>query len=146
MEHRRHTPRQRCRPTPPNSCRSAPDPTTRAGARSAASAGCSPVSWCSARWCSSAATLGVIETRSDGPGQRVASQPPAPPSDLSWKTVDGTVLYAAEAFTTADGVTYALSTAPGSKPSGTGVDPQELYCLAATVSRGRIPRWATSRG
>jgi hypothetical protein len=77
-------------------------------------------------------TLGFIETRSPGhgAGPRVQAQPepdvPAP--DLAWRTVDGTVLVNGPEFTSASGVTYALSTAPGSKPNNSGIaEPQELY-------------------
>jgi hypothetical protein len=75
-------------------------------------------------------TLGVIETRSSGTTPRVATQPATTTDtstpDLAWKSIKGTVLFAEHEFTTADGVTYAISTAPGSK--GTGApQPQELY-------------------
>jgi len=75
-------------------------------------------------------TLAVIETRAPGHGSgpRVATQPGTPTSDLAWRAVDGTVLVNGQTFTTAAGVTYALSTAPGSKPSvDNGTAPQELY-------------------
>jgi hypothetical protein len=72
-------------------------------------------------------TLGVIETRSSSTAPRVATQPVAQPtSDLVWKRVAGTVLYAQHEFTSASGVTYAISTAPGSTGSNS-VEPQELY-------------------
>ena len=76
-------------------------------------------------------SLAVVETRSPGhTPPRVNAQPTgqaAPTPDLAWKTVDGTVSYDRGHFTTSDGVTYALSTAPGAKPSPNGDDPQELY-------------------
>ena len=82
-------------------------------------------------------TLAVIETRdpSHGPGPRVQTQPIVPTSDLAWRTVDGTVLVNGKVFTNAAGVTYALSTAPGSKPStDNGMAPQELYATSDGVT------------
>jgi hypothetical protein len=82
-------------------------------------------------------SLAVVDARSSGQAPRVNAQPtpqPAVTPELSWKTVDGTVSYDRAHFTTDDGVTYALSTAPGSKPSPTGVDPQELYATRDGVT------------
>lgn len=75
------------------------------------------------------ASLAVVETRSSGPGARVLSQPPSSQAtaDLAWRSVDGTVGFDRGHFTTADGVTYALSTAPGSTQPDRSVQPQELY-------------------
>lgn len=92
-------------------------------------------------------TLGVIETRSSGTAPRVATQPVAQPtSELVWKRVDGTVLFAQQEFTSAAGVTYAISTAPGSTGSNS-VEPQELYSTRdgvkwSSTSLGAAP-WVT---
>jgi hypothetical protein len=82
-------------------------------------------------------TIAVIETRDPGhgPGPRVQTQPIAPTSDLVWRSVDGTVLVTGAEFTTPAGITYALSTAPGSKPSiDNGTAPQELYATRDGVT------------
>ena len=79
-------------------------------------------------------SLAVIETRPSGHGPRIATQTAPPTSDLVWRTVDGTVLIQGRQFTTSDGVTYALSTAPGTKPLADGVGPQELYATHDGVS------------
>src|SRR5262249_35450126 len=75
------------------------------------------------------ASLAVVDSRSSGRGPRVSAQPvaPVPTPDLAWRSVDGTVLYDNAHFTTAKGVTYALSTAPGAPQSANGVMAQELY-------------------
>jgi hypothetical protein len=80
-------------------------------------------------------TLGVIETRPSGQAPQVRTQPVAgaPTADLAFKTVDGTVLWTLHQFTTAGGVTYAISTAPGAKGNPNGVDPQELYSTSDGV-------------
>ncbi|HUI48293.1 MAG TPA: hypothetical protein VL119_06335 [Acidimicrobiia bacterium] len=75
------------------------------------------------------ASLAIIDTRSSGSDARVTAQPPVtqPAPDLVWRSVDGTVLYDTAHFTTSDGVTYALSTAPGVPADPTAIQPQELY-------------------
>jgi hypothetical protein len=75
------------------------------------------------------ASLAIVDSRSSGHGPRVQAQPVTsqPTPDLAWRSVDGTVGYDTAHFTTSDGVTYALSTAPGATQSGSGVMPQELY-------------------
>ena len=52
-----------------------------------------------------------------------------PPPTLAFRVVNGTVGYTSEHFTTAGGVTYALSTAPGvaGQPSPTGAEQQAIY-------------------
>ncbi len=70
--------------------------------------------------------LAAIKTRPAGHG-RVQSQPPAPTVDLAWRSVAGTVSFPTTHFTAANGVTYALSTAPGVQPDSTDAPVQGLY-------------------
>ncbi len=82
-------------------------------------------------------SLAVIETRPSGHAPRITTQPAPPTSDLAWRTVDGTVLIQGRQFTSSDGVTYALSTAPGTRPLAGGAGgsgPQELYATRDGVS------------
>lgn len=79
------------------------------------------------------ATLAVVESRPSGDTAQVQSQPSAPGADLAWRTVAGTVSMGAPRFTSADGVTYALSTAPGSTTTA-DAPPQELYATRDGVT------------
>ncbi|HEV7524167.1 MAG TPA: hypothetical protein VGP92_04340, partial [Acidimicrobiia bacterium] len=81
-------------------------------------------------------TLAEIGTRSSSGGPRVAAQPTdsQPTPDLAWRSVDGTVLDQYSPKTNSDGVTYALSTAPGFIGPITNTTPQELYASRDGVS------------
>jgi len=75
------------------------------------------------------ASLAVVESRSSGPGPRVQAQPSSSQTtpELAWRAVDGTVLYQSAHFTTSDGITYALSTAPGATGNDLSQMAQYLY-------------------
>ena len=78
-------------------------------------------------------TLAVIETRPASPRTNIspaASQPPAAP--LVWKSVDGYVQLQSPTVTGSDGVTYALSTAPGA--TGNANAPTDLYATRDGVN------------
>lgn len=78
-------------------------------------------------------TLAVIETRPASPRTNIspaASQPPAAP--LVWKSVDGVVEIQSPTVTGSDGVTYALSTAPGA--TGNSNAPTDLYATRDGVN------------
>jgi hypothetical protein len=87
--------------------------------------------------------LAIIETRPSGTGPRVAAQPIAPTSELVWRTVDGTVLNQGLHFTTADGVTYSLSTAPGATSTKETPAPQALYSTRDGVTWSQASLGAT---
>jgi hypothetical protein len=73
-------------------------------------------------------TIAVVKVRPAGDGSRVSSQPTAAAADLAWRSVTGTILFDAGHFTTTGGVTYELSTAPGTTVSdGSTPVPPALY-------------------
>jgi hypothetical protein len=89
-------------------------------------------------------TIAVVNVRPAGDGARVNSQPTAAAADLAWRLVTGTVLVDSGHFTTADGVTYELSTAPGTKISdGSTPVPQTLYATRDGVTFTQTPLGST---
>ena len=93
-------------------------------------------------------SLAVIETRPSGHRPQVRTSPVAsrPTPDLAWRTVDGTVLTAFSHFTTADGVTYALSTAPAGQPGNGNSVANTLYATHDGITWTNTPLGTDARG
>jgi hypothetical protein len=89
-------------------------------------------------------TIAVVNVRPAGDDSRVQSQPSAAAADLAWRSVAGTILVDSAHFTTADGVTYELSTAPGTAISdGSTPVPQALYATRDGATFTRTPLGST---
>jgi hypothetical protein len=89
-------------------------------------------------------TIAVVKVRPVGDGARVQSQPTAAAADLAWRSVTGTVLVDSGHFTTAGGVTYELSTAPGTNVSeGSTPVAQALYATRDGATFTATPLGAT---
>ena len=78
-------------------------------------------------------SIAVIENRPAGHGGQVRAQPVVQQvtPELSWRSVDGTVLPLGAAITGPDGVSYLLSTAPGT--TGNANAPTDLYSTSDGV-------------
>jgi hypothetical protein len=88
-------------------------------------------------------TIAVVNVRPAGHGARVNSQPTAAAADLAWRSVAGTVLVDSGHFTTADGVTYELSTAPGTRDGSSTPVPQALYATRDGATFTQTPLGST---